>query len=104
MEGRRLLNMDARYRDNFKVAMELRKDIKKYVKSHPRCTMDDIYRDLQCTDIPMYIAIHMLVENFELKGPDPYACGAPDGHKAKAYSIHPMEKGLQGNPEAIATR
>jgi len=36
------------------------------------CTADDIYKESECGDIAMYLALHELVINSLIIGPDPY--------------------------------
>ena len=81
------LRADARRDDNLKQAWELRHRVGRYITGHPDCTLADLYRDLECDDIPLYICLHLLVHDFQLSGPDPYACGAPTGHKANTYRV-----------------
>jgi len=86
-EGWDRLRADARRDDNLKHSWELRHRVRRYVTGHPDCTLADLYRDLECGDIPLYICLHLLVHDFQLSGPDPYACGAPNGHKANTYRV-----------------
>ena len=69
------LRMDARHRDNLQLARELKQPVKRYISGHPGCTFKDLYRRLECPDIPLQICLHLLVHDFQLSGPDPYACG-----------------------------
>lgn len=100
-DGHDALRADAKYPGNFEKAWKLKARIKRYVRGHPGCSMDDIYRDLRCEDIAMYIAVHWLVENFELKGADPYACGSGTTHTEKHYRIHVLDSANQ--MELLAT-
>jgi hypothetical protein len=85
--GWKKLRADAREGDNLKDAWELRNRVKRHVSGHPGCTLSDLYRDLGCSDIPLYICLHLLVQDFELSGPNPYACGAPNEHEACTYRM-----------------
>ncbi len=85
--GWQALRTDARDGDNLQVAWELRHRVKRYVSGHPGCTLHDLCRDLGCHDIPLYICLHLLVHDFQLTGPDPYACGAPQDHRAPTYRV-----------------
>ncbi len=86
-DGWRKLRADARWEDNLKNAGELRGQVKRCVSGHPGCSISDLYRDLRCYDIPLYICLHLLVQDFELSGPDPYVCGAPPIHDACRYRL-----------------
>ena len=81
------LRGDARWGDNLKNAWGLRGQVKRYVSGHPGCTLSDLYRDLRCYDIPLYVCLHLLVQDFELSGPNPYACGAPGDHRECCYRL-----------------
>ena len=85
--GWQALRADARHSDNLKHARQLRHRVKRYVSGHAGCTLGDLYRDLRCDDIPLYICLHLLVHDFQLTGPDPYACGAPQDHDACRYRL-----------------
>jgi hypothetical protein len=43
-----------------------------YVDKRTSVTADDIYRDSECGDIAMYLALHDLVINGLIEGPSPY--------------------------------
>lgn len=64
----RVDNTTANKRD----AAALKPKILEYVKKAGTVTMRDIYRDLKCDDIPMYLAIHDLVKEGALTGNSPY--------------------------------
>jgi hypothetical protein len=86
-EGWDRLRADARKDDNLKHAWDLRHRVKRYVNGHPGCTLDDLYKGLGCPDIPLYICLHLLVHDFQLIGPDPYACGAPNSDASSTYRV-----------------
>jgi hypothetical protein len=83
----RVLGADIKFNGNFKDARELAPKVERYVQGHPNCTLQEIYVELQSGDIPLYIALHMLVDDFRLKGPDPYACGVYIHHESMRYRV-----------------
>lgn len=76
MDGYEKFVRDKEYPGNTKKALELYKPVLEYVKKNPGCSCYDLYRDLECEDIPLYLVLHNLVLAMELRGQDPYACGA----------------------------
>jgi hypothetical protein len=104
-DARKILNGDAKAYNlrNYKEARKIKEAIKRYINMHPGCTAQDIYSDpvLQPADIPMYIALHLLIEQFEIMGPDPYAPAAGKRHNDWVY--HPRNIDV-GGPEDLATR
>ena len=56
------------------------------------CTADDIYKESECGDIAMYLALHELVINKLIIGPDPYdgnddAFNPHGGHTNMHYKL-----------------
>jgi hypothetical protein len=74
------LKVDTRQDENFNRAWELRSKVRRYVSGYPGCTIEDLKARLYCPDVVLRICLHFLVDDFELSGPDPYACGVPTGH------------------------
>jgi hypothetical protein len=68
----RYLNGDALYRDNMDIAIEYMPVLRTYYTNHPGASMYDAYTDLHILDIPMYLAIFVMVRRGELEGPLPY--------------------------------
>ena len=92
---------DARF--NRVVAREIMPAVLRFVQTHPGCSAADIYSDpvMEVGDIHMYIALHWLIEKFQIKGPDPYAPGCPGDHRQMFYRPINIEA---GGPEDLATR
>ena len=63
-----------------------------YINRKLYASMDDIYRDLECDDIPMYVALHKLVQHNMLDGDSVYD---PDhrgsGHNTYIYCLPGLE-------------
>ena len=47
-----------------------------YMAVKGMASMQQIYEDLSCNDIPMYLAVHDLVRDGVLSGPAPYVVSA----------------------------
>lgn len=47
----------------------------------------ELYSGLGCGDIPLYLALHSLVEKGFISGPSPYALDCPRNHTEMMYSI-----------------
>jgi hypothetical protein len=77
------LRADARRADNLKHAWELRSRVKRYISGHPGCTLGDLQRRFDRSDVVLGICLHLLVHDFQLSGPNPYACG----HQASTYRV-----------------
>lgn len=92
---------DARF--NRAAARKVMPDILRFIRMNPGCTGADIYSDpvMEVGDIHMYIALHWLIEGFQIKGPDPYAPAAPQRHDQWQY--YPLNIDA-GGPEDLATR
>lgn len=76
--GWKELRVDARKGNTFREAFDLKSWVKQYISGHPSCTLDDLKRRLGCSEGGLSVCIHLLVQDFELSGPDPYACGSPN--------------------------
>jgi len=50
-------------------------------------TADDIYKESECGDIAMYLALHELVNTGILLGISPYDVSAPNSHKDMHYKL-----------------
>jgi len=66
--------------------LELSASILSYIKDKKKCTMDDIYTDLECGDTTMYVAMHYLVEAGLITGDSPYKVGSPIMHNDMHYA------------------
>jgi len=74
-QGWQRVRADARKGNTLPEALDLRSWVKQYVNGHPGCTLDDLQRRLGCSEGVLCVCLHLLVHDFELSGPDPYACG-----------------------------
>jgi hypothetical protein len=72
--------------ENRKEAEGLKAKIIPYIQQKGRATAHDIYKDLECGDIPMYLALHDLVKEKKIKGDDPYK-ELKSSHKDYLYTI-----------------
>jgi hypothetical protein len=72
MLNEKLLKSDLEYKDNVYQANKILGLILTYVLDNPGCTAHDLYCNLDVLDIPLYIALHWLVQAGMLTGPDPY--------------------------------
>ena len=86
--GESLRKHDANKDDNEIVAFYLRKQVLDYICQHEGCSCYDIYVALApCGDIVLYLSLAYLVENLDIVGQNPYACGAPRSMKDMFYTI-----------------
>ena len=83
-EGWARVRADARKGSNFREALDLKSWVKQYISGHPDCTHDDLQQRLGCSEAVLSVCLHLLVDDFQLSGPDPYACGF---HKAATYRV-----------------
>ena len=86
--GESLCKSDINRNDNFIVAFYLRKRVLNYIRQHDGCSCYDIYVALApCSGIVLYLCLAYLVENLDIVGQNPYACGAPQSMKDMFYTI-----------------
>jgi hypothetical protein len=74
--------------------------VERYIERNPGCSAQDIYENLDVADIPMCLALSLLVHSFRIVGPDPYAPGAPDSHAEWFY--RPLR--IANSLESVANR
>jgi hypothetical protein len=72
--------------ENRREAEKLKAKIIPYIQQKSKVTAQDIYKDLKCGDIPMYLALHDLVKEKKIKGDDPYK-ELKQSHKDYIYTI-----------------
>lgn len=72
--------------ENRAEAEQLKAKMIPYIQQKGKATAHDIYKDLKCGDIPMYLALHDLVKEKKIKGDDPYKELKPS-HKDYIYTI-----------------
>ena len=72
-------------------AMCIQSLVLQYIVEHPGCTAVDVYTNCDVPDIPMYVALHMLIEEGVITGTDPYADDAPMSMGAWVYNAVPTE-------------
>jgi len=72
--------------ENKQETLKLKPEILNYIKRKKQVTMTDIYHDLQCGDIPMYLAIHDLVKEKKIEGDSPYEA-KKGNHDLYTYTI-----------------
>jgi hypothetical protein len=77
--------------ENVSLAQEYWPKIMAYTQVHRFASAYELYHDLELYDIPMYLALHDLIEQGILTGPDPYADDAPESMVLWLY--YPKEVG-----------
>jgi hypothetical protein len=70
---------------NRMVAEDLKPRVLEYLKNKGKATTSEIYQDLNCGDIPLYLALHDLVNEKKIKGISPYDEKAEAGPKLYEY-------------------
>jgi hypothetical protein len=95
--GWEALRADARKGNTFREAFDLKSWIKQHISGHPSCTLDDLKRRLGCSEGVLSVCIHLLVHDFQLSGPNPYACGY---YEAATYRVLQ----LPGPPRPLSGR
>ena len=79
-DGWALLEEDALCDGHYERALGYKDRVQTYINRHPHCTMDDLRGHFGCPDATLRICLHLLVDRYEVRGVDPYACGASQGH------------------------
>lgn len=92
------------WRLNWRSIRQAVRKIKRYVDMYPGCTAQDMYEDqlMGLGDIPMYLALHRLVEDFELRGPSPYAGSQINARSHEDWVYYPLC--IAGSLESVANR
>jgi hypothetical protein len=85
---------------NLGFVAEYRRRIWRYACGHPVFNAADVYRDLELLDIPMYLALHSLVNCERLEGVSPYADESATSHHEMVFKRIPQPLNLM---EAAAT-
>jgi len=75
---------------NVELGRQLQGEILRYVEQNGQTTAAQIYEDLECDDIPMYLALRYLVGAGYIVGPDPYSTWAPNDHREMVYISKPL--------------
>jgi hypothetical protein len=81
---------------NMEMGAALAPEILRYIEQRGQTTAADIYQDLECDDIPMYLALRSLVGGGYIVGPDPYGTWAPNDHREMVYVSKPLYWLLNG--------
>jgi hypothetical protein len=71
------LDLDMKYGDNCWIALMYVPKIRSYLAEYGEGTCQEMLQELAAEDIPLYIALHKMVHDGELLGPDPYDSAAP---------------------------
>lgn len=90
VQARIALDNDLRGKGNAALAMALKQDVLAYIDRAGQTTADAIYTDLECDDIPMYLALRDLVRDGLVVGPNPYSADCPDSHTEMVYVSKPL--------------
>ena len=70
---------------NQMAAEDLKPRILTHLEKYKKATTDGLYRELNCGDIPLYLALHDLVNEKKIKGISPYDETAESGSKEYQY-------------------